>query len=73
MLDEPSTTPTKTVDSAVLLARFAAIVGDKYAITDPQQQAPYLVEMRGLFRGAHAHGAAARLGRRGVRHSHARQ
>jgi FAD/FMN-containing dehydrogenase len=48
MLDKPSNTPTKTVDAA-LLARFAAIVGDKYAITDPQQQAPYLVELRGLF------------------------
>ncbi len=34
-----------------LLARFAAIVGDKYAITDPQAQAPYLVEMRNMFRG----------------------
>ena len=34
-----------------LLKRFAAIVGDKYAITDPQMQQPYLVEMRDLFRG----------------------
>src|SRR6202011_6384955 len=34
-----------------LLARFAAIVGDKHAITDPQAQAPYLVEMRDLFHG----------------------
>ncbi len=34
-----------------LLARFAAIVGDKYAVTDPQAQEPYLVEMRGLYRG----------------------
>jgi FAD/FMN-containing dehydrogenase len=34
-----------------LLARFAAIVGDKYAITDPPAQAPYLVEMRDLYRG----------------------
>jgi D-lactate dehydrogenase (cytochrome) len=33
-----------------LLARFAAIVGDKYAITDPQAQAPYLLEMRDMFR-----------------------
>jgi FAD/FMN-containing dehydrogenase len=37
--------------SPELLARFAAIVGEKYAITDPQMQAPYLVEMRDLFRG----------------------
>ncbi len=34
-----------------LLARFAAIVGDKYAITDPAALAPYLVEGRGLYRG----------------------
>ena len=34
-----------------LLARFAAIVGDKYAITDPATLAPYLVEGRGLYRG----------------------
>src|SRR5712671_5041827 len=34
-----------------LLARFAAIVGKKYAVTDPAAQAPYLVEMRGLYHG----------------------
>jgi D-lactate dehydrogenase (cytochrome) len=34
-----------------LLARFAAIVGDKYAITDEQAQQPYLVEMRNMFTG----------------------
>src|SRR5271170_1575026 len=34
-----------------LLARFAAIVGEKYAIADPQMQAPYLVEMRDLYHG----------------------
>ena len=34
-----------------LLARFTAIVGDKYAITDPQMQAPYVVEMRDMFHG----------------------
>src|SRR3954462_13204844 len=37
--------------SADLLARFIAIVGDKHAITDPEQQTPYLVEMRDMFRG----------------------
>src|SRR5262249_15958573 len=37
--------------SADVLARFAAIVGDKYAITDPQAQLPYLTEMRDLYRG----------------------
>ena len=38
-------------DSA-LLGRFAAIVGQKYAITDPAAQAPYLVEMRDLYHGS---------------------
>ena len=46
MLDKPQT----TLD-ATLLARFAAIVGDKYAITDRDAQAPYLVELRGLYQG----------------------
>ena len=34
-----------------LLPRFAAIVGDKYAITDPAALAPYLIEGRGLYHG----------------------
>ncbi len=34
-----------------LLTRFAAIVGEKYAVTNPRDQAPYLVEMRDMFRG----------------------
>ena len=46
MLDKSSSAP-----DASLLARFAAIVGEKYAITDPQAQAPYVVEMRDLYRG----------------------
>ncbi len=50
MLDKPPKNPPAKTDPA-LLARFAAIVGDKYAITDPAAQAPYLVEMRGLFSG----------------------
>jgi D-lactate dehydrogenase (cytochrome) len=50
MLDKPPTRPVRQTDPA-LLARFAAIVGEKYAITDPQLQAPYVVEMRDLFRG----------------------
>src|SRR6516165_6492457 len=50
MLDKLDNTPGKAIDTA-LLSRFAAIVGDKYAITDPAAQAPYLVEMRDLFRG----------------------
>src|SRR5947207_2537718 len=50
MLDKPPTSSDKKLDQK-LRARFAAIVGDKYAITDPQAQTPYLVEMRDLFRG----------------------
>ncbi len=46
MLDKPP----KAIDPA-LLARFAAIVGEKYAITDRQAQAPYLVEMHDMFQG----------------------
>jgi D-lactate dehydrogenase (cytochrome) len=34
-----------------LLARFTAIVGGKYAITDSAEQEAYLVEGRGLYRG----------------------
>jgi D-lactate dehydrogenase (cytochrome) len=34
-----------------LLERFSAIVGAKYAITDPAEQEPYLVEGRGLYHG----------------------
>ncbi|MSO67357.1 MAG: FAD-binding oxidoreductase [Pseudolabrys sp.] len=34
-----------------LLARFTAIVGAKYAVTAPQDQEPYLVEMRDLYHG----------------------
>ncbi len=50
MLDKPPDKPPAKTDAA-LLARFAAIVGDKYAITDPDLKAPYLVEMRNLFQG----------------------
>jgi D-lactate dehydrogenase (cytochrome) len=53
------TSPTKTASArstqpapaSDLLARFAAIVGDKYAITDADTQHPYLVEMRDLYVG----------------------
>src|SRR6187455_1206009 len=34
-----------------LLPRFAAIVGDKYAITDPAALEPYLIEGRGIYHG----------------------
>ncbi len=44
MLDQPRLDPT-------LLRRFAAIVGEKYAVTDADAQQPYLIEMRDLYRG----------------------
>src|SRR5437763_227636 len=34
-----------------LLPRFAQIVGERYAITDPTMQQPYLREMRDLYQG----------------------
>jgi FAD/FMN-containing dehydrogenase len=38
--------------SSELIARFAAIVGEKHAITEPAEQEPYLIEGRGLYRGS---------------------
>jgi len=37
--------------SADFVSRFIAIVGDKYAVTDPAEQEGYLVENRGLYHG----------------------
>ena len=51
MLDKSETAKLDKAIDPSLLARFAAIVGDKYAITDPQMQAPYVVEMRDMFQG----------------------
>jgi FAD/FMN-containing dehydrogenase len=42
---------TALVLSPDLLARFTAIVGDRYAVTDPADQEPYLIEQRGLWHG----------------------
>src|SRR5215475_139304 len=50
-MNTQSTRPLATLSSE-LIARFAAIVGEKYAITDPAEQEPYLVEGRGLYRGS---------------------
>jgi FAD/FMN-containing dehydrogenase len=36
---------------AELIAKFRAIVGDKYAVTDPADIAPYVTEERDLFHG----------------------
>src|SRR5499427_2278160 len=43
---QPSPAPSNE-----LLAKFAAIVGQKYAVRDPADQAAYLVEARGLYHG----------------------
>jgi FAD/FMN-containing dehydrogenase len=37
--------------SPELIGRFSEIVGGAYAITDPADQEPYLIEARGLYRG----------------------
>src|ERR1700743_3062867 len=37
--------------SPELIARFRSIVGDKYAVTDAADIAPYVTEERGLFHG----------------------
>ncbi len=44
-------TAAPPLDSA-LVARFAAIVGDRYALTNQADIAPYLAERRGLWHGA---------------------
>jgi D-lactate dehydrogenase (cytochrome) len=43
-----SNTPPLSPD---LIAKFSAIVGDKYAVTDPADIAPYTTEERDLFHG----------------------
>jgi FAD/FMN-containing dehydrogenase len=42
--------PVRTIPPE-LIARFAAIVGERYAVTDPAEIAPYLTEERGLYHG----------------------
>src|SRR5579863_1386328 len=37
--------------SKELIARFRSLVGDKYAVTEPDDVAPYVTEERGLFHG----------------------
>src|SRR5947209_18782415 len=44
-------THVKPSVSSDLLQQFANIVGEKYAITDPAMQEPYLREMRDLYHG----------------------
>src|SRR6201987_6182549 len=50
-MNTQSTRPLAPLSSE-LIARFAAIVAEKYAITDPAEQEPYLIEGRGLYRGS---------------------
>ena len=49
-----------------IISRFAKVVGEKNAITDPEKQTPYLVEFRGAVDRPHAGGAAAGLDPGGV-------
>src|SRR5262245_1390795 len=50
-MNTPFTRPLATL-SPELIARFVAIAGEKYSITDPVEQEPYLIEGRGLYRGS---------------------
>ena len=43
--------PLRRAPSPELLPRFAAIVGDKYAITDAAALEPFLIEGRGIYHG----------------------
>ncbi len=43
--------PTLTTPGADTLAQLIAIVGERYAITDPTEQEPYLTEWRHRYRG----------------------
>ncbi len=47
----PMNQPFSPPPAPDLLARFAAIVGDRYAVTDPADLAPHLVERRDLYQG----------------------
>ncbi len=50
-MNAPTANPMRLAPTPELMARFAAIVGDKYAITDPDALAPHLIEGRGLYHG----------------------
>lgn len=50
-MPQDRSTPPRTPPSPETLARFGTIVGDKHAIRDPQAQAAYLTEWRGLYQG----------------------
>jgi len=43
--------PLRRAPAPDLLPRFAAIVGEKYAVTDPAALEPFLIEGRGIYHG----------------------
>ncbi len=49
-MSHKATPPTITL-SPDLIARFGAIVGPQHALTDPDQQLPYIREMRDMYSG----------------------
>lgn len=46
-----TTNAAESGSHALALARMAEIVGDAHALADPEQQLPYLRELRGLYEG----------------------
>lgn len=50
-MHSPLPAPGPVVIPSDLLARFTAIVGAKYALTDANDVAPYLIEQRGIYQG----------------------
>jgi FAD/FMN-containing dehydrogenase len=49
-MSQPSKSPHKTLSPAIVEG-FAAIVGSQHALTDPDQQLPYLREWRDMYSG----------------------
>ena len=47
----PETKPHGKIPDTALLAKFTDIVGEKYAVRDAGDMAPYLTELRGLYTG----------------------
>ncbi|MBP1850368.1 FAD-binding oxidoreductase [Rhizobium halophytocola] len=52
MSDRPAVQRPETMPETPLLQRFIALVGEKNAMTEPSDVAPYLTENRGLYHGA---------------------
>jgi D-lactate dehydrogenase (cytochrome) len=47
----PKSILQSSVPNRALIDRFAKIVGDKYALSDPEAMAPFLHEPRGIYEG----------------------